>query len=220
MKLKFSEEIRSQFPDLRVLTVRLAGVRVERKKKELEEFKEEIISDVRSEYELEELKDVNIFRVYRDFFWRVGIDPTKVRPAAEALTRRILQGKSLPTINTFVDAYNLASLRSGVPLAAFDFRTLEGDLKMRFAEKAEEFFGIGMTEPAVLDGEEIVISDSEKLIAIYPYRDSKETKISLDTDDVLLMVCGVPGVKGQLENAKETVIDYVTRFCDGDVKNE
>lgn len=219
MILEFNGEIKNQFPNLRVLTVRFMGVRVERKKEELEQFKREVISDVRDRYELEELKDVDIFREYRDFFWRIGIDPTKIRPASEALTRRVLQGKDLPTINTFVDTYNLASLSSGVPLAAFDFQTLEGDLEMRFAEEGEEFLGIGMDEPSVLEGGEIVISDSGKIIAVYPYRDSEETKISLDTDDVLLMVCGVPGVEGELEDAKETAVDFVTRFCDGDVNN-
>jgi len=99
---------------------------------------------------------VPIFRTYRDFFWEIDIDPTKTRPASEALVRRVLQGKTLPTINTLVDAYNLASLTSGIPLAAFDYQSLEGELEMRFARKGEEFLGIGMDGPKSLDGGEIV----------------------------------------------------------------
>lgn len=218
MNLKYSEELKKKFPNLQVLTTRVLGVKVEKKSPELEEFKKEIIRKIREEHNLEELKNTPIFRTYRDFFWGINIDPTKTRPAAEALTRRILQGKSLPTINTLVDAYNLASLDSGIPLAAFDNEVLKGELVMRFAREGEEFHGIGMSEPIHLDGEEIVTSDSEKLIAIYPYRDSDETKITLNTKNVLLMTCGVPGVEeSTLKDAERTVINYVTRFCGGEV---
>lgn len=219
MILKFSEEIEERFPELNVLTVQVSGVEIERSSEELEKFKEQVVKETREKYELEDLKDVPIFRTYRDFFWEIDIDPTKTRPASEALVRRILQGKGLPTINTLVDAYNLASIKSEVPLAAFDLSSLEDDLEMRFARAGEEFLGIGMDGPMSLDGGEIVVTDEEKLIAIYPYRDSEETKITGDTEEVLLMVCGVPGAGGKLREARETVIDYVTRFCGGEVED-
>ncbi len=215
MSLKYSREIKNKFPELKALTSLVKGVNVKKKSEKLQDFKEELYRKVREDYSLEKLKNVSIFRAYRDFFWEINIDPTKTRPASEALVRRILQGKELPTINTLVDAYNLASVSSGIPLAAFDNHTLEGDLKMRFARENEEFLGIGMNKPKVLDGGEIVISDSEKLIAVYPYRDSEETKITTETEDVLLMVCGVPGVEGKLKKAEDIMLGYVTRFCDG-----
>lgn len=216
MNLEYSEELKNRYPDLQALITLVEEVEVNEKSDELEELKKEVYQEVRSEYEIDVLKDVSTFRAYRDFFWDIDLDPTKTRPASEALVRRILQGKELPSINTLVDAYNLASVTTEVPLAAFDYRTLEGDLELRFAEEGEEFLGIGMDKPTVLDGGEIVVSDSEKLVAIYPYRDSEETKITGDTDAVLLMVCGVPGVnESKLSRAEETMFDYVKRFCDG-----
>ncbi len=216
--MEYSEKIRERFPGLNVLTNRIEEVNVEKKSEELEKFKGEVISKVQKKRDLEELKDVSIFRKYRDFFWEIDIDPTKTRPASEALVRRVLQGKTLPTINTLVDAYNLASLKAEIPLAAFDNDTLKGELTMRFAKNGEKFHGIGMNKPKKLNGGEIVISDSEKLIAIYPYRDSEETKITTNTNDVLLMVCGVPEVGKKLDKAQEIMINYVTRFCDGETK--
>ena len=32
---------------------------------------------------LEQVKDIPILRAYRDFYWKVGTDPTKTRPAGE-----------------------------------------------------------------------------------------------------------------------------------------
>lgn len=214
--LSFEPRLKERFPDLRVVVGRISGVRVERSGTTLEEFEGEVIAEVKREYNIEALKDIPVFRAYRDFFWRIGVDPTKVRPAAEALIRRILLGKSIPSINNVVDAYNLASIKTGIALAAFDINRLRGRLTMRFAKRGEEFLGIGMGEARELSGGEIVISDDEKLIAIYPHRDADDSKVTEKTESVLLLVCGVPNLeKNALLDAAETTIDYVTRFCGG-----
>ena len=171
---------------------------------------------VKQRYGLETLKDLPTFRAYRDFFWNVGIDPTKNRPAAEALIRRTLRGKTLPTINTFVDAYNLASMNTEIALAAFDSDKLRGDLHMRFAQKSDQFLGIGMHKPLELMGGEVVISDAAQVIAVYPYRDADHSKITKTTEAVLLLTCGVPGIhKEKLKEAAQITLQYVTKFCGG-----
>lgn len=208
--------LEERFPGLRVLACRIDGVRVESDDPKLQRFKEEIIEKVKRRYDLATVKNVQIFRVYRDFFWRVGIDPTKVRPAGEALVRRVLAGKPIPTINTLVDAYNLASIETGIAMGAFDANKLRGGLTLRFAREGEKFTGIGMGEPIELVGNELVVSDSEKLIAIYPYRDAEETKVTLATRNALMLICGVPGIEEKtLENAARKALEYVTRFCGG-----
>lgn len=217
MLLKVSDDLKGRFPRLQVLVSRVRGVKVERRSEELEGFKKEVVERVREGHELESLKDVPILRAYRDFFWRVGIDPTKNRPAGEALIRRVLRGKQIPSINTLVDAYNLASIKTGIALAAFDADKLEGGLLMRFALEGEEFLGIGMERPLELKGGEVVISDGKKLVAIYPYRDSNETKVTSSTKGILLLACGVPGIEEEiLQDALKTAVDYVTQFCGGE----
>ncbi len=164
----------------------------------------------------EQIRDQNVFRAYRDFFWRVGIDPTKTRPASEALTRRIIAGKSLPTINTLVDSYNLASVESFVAIAAFDVDLISEDLFMRKAREGERFRGIGMQAEIELKGVEVIIEDlqSPKLIAVYPYRDSDDSKVTLQTKKVLLMMCCVPGVPQEnLRHASALSKEFVERFC-------
>jgi DNA/RNA-binding domain of Phe-tRNA-synthetase-like protein len=209
-----SPEIKERFPDLDVRFKKVEKLTIKRESDALEEFKSVIIEETKNNYDLETLKDDPQMRLYRDFFWKIDIDPTKIRPASEALIRRILQGKPLPQINTAVDAYNLASIRSGVPLAAFDSSVLKGELSMRFAREGEEFYGIGMKEAKVLKGREIVIEDEEGLVAIYPYRDADKSKITLDTKEILLMSCGVPGVGGEkLDEAVNLAAEYLERHC-------
>jgi DNA/RNA-binding domain of Phe-tRNA-synthetase-like protein len=196
--------------------MKLRGAKVSLEDPELEVFKGEVIERIRSRWALEQLREHPVFRAYRDFFWRVGVDPTKTRPASEALIRRVLRGRSLPRINTFVDAYNLASMEAAVPLAAFDMAWLSGDLLMREATMGEEFLGIGMEKPVILEGGEVVVEDGEKLVAIYPYRDAEVAKITVDTEDILMLVCGVPNVGSDiLKQAERISAEYVTRFCGG-----
>jgi DNA/RNA-binding domain of Phe-tRNA-synthetase-like protein len=217
MSLKIDSKLKTRFPDLNVLTHHIKGVHVQKKNSELEDFKVEVMSQVRNDYSLNSVKDQPTFRAYRDFFWSIKIDPTKIRPAAEALIRRILAGKTLPCINTLVDSYNLASIKSRIALATFDADKLEGDLLMRFAEESEQFIGIGMDKPLILKGGEIVVSDQEKLVAVYPYRDADNTKVTEKTENITVVVCGVPGIhKQDVENAFQVALEYITRFCGGE----
>ncbi|HLB66958.1 MAG TPA: phenylalanine--tRNA ligase beta subunit-related protein [Thermoplasmata archaeon] len=202
------------FEGLDAVPFLLEGVRVASERADLDAYKVEVVERVRTAYTLETLKDVPELRAYRDFFWRVGIDPTKTRPAAEALIRRILGGKPLPKINTLVDAYNLASIETRIALAAFDVATFRGDLVMRMARAGEEFLGIGMKKPVVLTGHEVVNVDDVGPIAIYPYRDSARTAVTLSTRATVFLVCGVPGIHREtLLDAQAVTRDLVLRFC-------
>jgi len=67
-----------------------------------------------------------------------------------------------------------------------------------------------------LKGVEVVIEDRSTggLIAVYPYRDSEGSKVTEESKDVLLMMCGVPGLdEGVLERARTVCRDYVERVC-------
>ena len=212
--MKIDAPVHDTFPDLNILTTSIENVTVTPKSSSLEEFKKEFISEIKSSYTLETLKDVPELRLYRDFFWKIGIDPTKVRPASEALIRRVVQGKPLPTINTLVDTYNLASMESRIPLAAFDSDKISPDLLLRFAVKNEQFTGIGMKSPVLLEGNELVIESGDDIIALYPHRDADKSKVTLSTRAVLIVVCGVPGIPGEsLRNARTVAEEYIIRFC-------
>ncbi len=216
MFLKIGPKLGTRFPGLSALIIRVEGVEVGRELEELEDFKVEVMERTQGRWTLDQLREHPVFRAYRDFFWRVDVDPTKTRPASEALIRRVLRKRPIPKINTLVDAYNLASIETAIPLAAFDEDELSGELLMREAVTGEEFLGIGMEKPVVLKGGETVVEDGEKLIAIYPYRDADACKITLSTENTLMLICGVPNVdEDVLEGAGRVAVEYVTRFCGG-----
>lgn len=212
--MKFTNEVNDKFPDLNVAEGKMTSLVIRKESPDLEAFKVEAAQAIRSRYTLDNVKDDPNFRAYRDFFWSVGIDPTKTRPASEALVRRILSGGALPKINTAVDAYNLASALSGVPIAAFDADRINGDITMRFAREGEMFLGIGMREPVYLKPNQVVLVDKKDIIAIYPYRDSDSTKVTMDTKSIHIVSCGVPGVsRKKVRDAYDICAGYLRRYA-------
>ena len=89
---------------------------------------------------------------------------------------------------------------------------------MRFADRGEEFLGIGMDAPASLNGGEVIMSDSARLVVVYPYRDADHSEITPQTQNLMLVSCGVPGISvDQIEAAAERASEFVLRFCGGEV---
>jgi len=214
LNIEIFDDVLRKFPDLRVLMREVKDITVSEIDPGLEKFKEDFYAEVRHRFTLEGLKDESIFKAYRNFFWRIGVDPTKVRPAAEALIRKVLGGRPIPCINTVVDAYNLASMTTCIALAAFDIYKLNGNIVMRFANKGEEFLGIGMDKPVILTGGEVIMTDASRLLAIYPHRDAEYSKITLQTNDLVIISCGVPGIPvEQLREAVDNACNFIIKFC-------
>jgi DNA/RNA-binding domain of Phe-tRNA-synthetase-like protein len=216
MKIELTKDIQEKFLGLIVDSFQLKDLNIENVSAELEKFKGKVAEEIKSDYTIKTVKDAPLIRLYRDFYWRAGIDPTKTRPASEALIRRVLKERPLPRINTLVDIYNLASMKTNMALAAFDAGTIAGNLEMKLATPGEKFLGIGMQKPLTLSGKEPVITDKEKTIAVYPYRDSEVTKVTLETKDTIILVCGVPGITPvMIEKTAALATEYITQFCGG-----
>jgi len=214
--LKLDPKLRERFPDLNAEIIHFRDVHVGRQDQRLEEYKDMVALRLKERWNLDQLRDDPVFRAYRDFFWRLGIDPTKNRPAAEALIRRVLRDSPIPRINTWVDAYNLVSMETAIPIASFDADLLGGELLMREATAGEEFTGIGMEKPVTLTGGEAVIEDGDRLVAIYPYRDADHSKVTFKTVNVLMLMCGSPGITlDTLSQASLVAKDILPRFCGG-----
>jgi DNA/RNA-binding domain of Phe-tRNA-synthetase-like protein len=212
--LEIHRNLQEKFPGLAAQIIKFKDINIETENNELEEYKKEIQNKIKAKWNIEELREDPIFRAYRDFFWKLGIDPTKIRPAAEALIRRVLKDKPIPKINTWVDTYNIASIETAIPIASFDADLLSGKLFMREANKGEKFLGISMKKPVLLKGGEALIEDGERLVAIYPYRDAEYSKVTLETRNVHMLMCGAPNITLKKLNESSTISQNIlNRFC-------
>ena len=149
------------------------------------------------------VKDINKFStIYatRNTYKKLGKDPNRYRPSAEALRRRILKGVELYKINTLVDAINLISLKTGYSIGGFDACLILGNLELGVGEKDEKFEAIAR---GLLNIEGLpVYRDSIGGIGT-PTSDEERTKISLNSNKLLMLLNAYSGKEG-LEEA----IDY------------
>ncbi len=174
--------------------------------------------EARTLYSLQGLAENPAVKALRRFYWRIGVDPTKQRPASEALLRRVLRGRSLPRINCCVDAGNAVSLLTLVPIGIYDVARLKPPLTLRYSRRGEPFHPIGGKQ-LTLDEEQIVLADTEKVVHIFPYRDGEDTKVTEATRDVLIVAAGVPGLEPQIvEAAARETADAIAEHCGGEAE--
>lgn len=64
----------------------------------------------------------------RSAYKALGKEPSRYRPSAEALRRRIKSGKSLYKISPAVDIINLISIESGVSIGGYDFDSIQSPI--------------------------------------------------------------------------------------------
>jgi DNA/RNA-binding domain of Phe-tRNA-synthetase-like protein len=170
--------------------IQMVGVKVSTSKPEFEEFERSVFERVRAEMTLDALKDDCVFRSFRDLYWSFGLDPTKERVSSEALLRRILVGQNLWRVNNVVDTANVASVAHKLPIGLTDVSKLAGQLTVRTARRGELFHKIG-GESLECRGREIVVADEEKIVCYgYATHDSDLTRVTDQTNEVLLLVYG------------------------------
>ena len=158
----------------------------------------------------ESLKQMSGIAATRRVYKACGKDPSRYRPASEALIRRILQGKELYQIDTLVDLINLASIRFGYSIGGFDADKFVGDtLTLGVGRKDEPYEGIGR---GVINIEGLPVYRDEEGGVGTPTSDHERTKITLATTHMLVLINGYDGNEEQvLANAqfiRQLVVDY------------
>lgn len=163
---------------------------------------------------IETLKEISGIAATRRIYRICGKDPSRYRPAAEALIRRILQGKTLYQIDTLVDLINLASMKYGYSLGGFDADKFVGNtLELGVGKEGEPYEGIGRGMiniqglPVYRDGIGGVGT---------PTSDNERTKITINTNHLLVLINGYDGNEALVRQNAEFVQQLIKRFCKSD----
>jgi DNA/RNA-binding domain of Phe-tRNA-synthetase-like protein len=130
-------------------------------------------------------------RTTREAYKVLGKDPARYRGSAEALLRRIVAGKGLPKINAVVDAINLLSVESRLPVCLFDLARVSGEITFRAGRVGESYRGIGKY-PLNLEGLPVFSDDLGAFGS--PTSDSERTMVTAETHHILLIVISFGGV--------------------------
>lgn len=110
---------------------------------------------VRAERELAELSSDPTVAGLRKLFRDAGCDPTRYRPASEALLRRLLKGDDLPAIHPLVDLNNCLSARLAVPCCVMAEGTTEPPYGLRAGHEGESYESL--RGPFKLEGRPLLV---------------------------------------------------------------
>jgi DNA/RNA-binding domain of Phe-tRNA-synthetase-like protein len=153
--------------------------------------------------------DIPAIAAARLAFRALGKDPSRYRVSSEALIRRLDQGKALYRINTVADTNNLVSLYTGMSAGCYRIGALTPPLTFRKAGPGESYEAIGRG-PFNLENLP-VLADAQGPFGS-PTSDSERTMITLDAEQVLMVIYGFGEAKG-LARAMDFAADCLTSYC-------
>ena len=209
IEVNFSEIISSSFPDLKVLQIEA----VVDNPPTSDDLWNEILKaseELKGKYSLPELNKRRSIDATRKAYKKLGKDPNRYRPSAEALGRRIINDKGIYRLSTLIDIINLISIKSGYSIGGFDISKIAGNKLTLDAGKPEDIFnGIGR---GLLNIEGLpVYRDSMGGIGT-PTSDEERTKIGAATTHLLMLV-NVYGEEMSIEETENMVKEYLSRYA-------
>lgn len=214
INIQVSEEIREACPDF-VGAAIYAEVRNSAFNPALWQEIDRFTAEYRTRYTLESIKEMKPIQATRQAYKRCGKDPSRYRPAAEALCRRILRDIPLYQIDTLVDLINLVSIATGYSIGGFDADKIQGGtLVLGIGKAGEPYEGIGRGE---LNIEGMPVYRDQAGGIGTPTSDNERTKLDLNTTRLLTIINGYNGIEG-LREAAELMIRLLKEFAGA--KNE
>lgn len=162
----------------------------------------------------ESLKEIASIAATRRVYKACGKDPSRYRPASEALIRRVLQGKALYQIDTLVDLINLASISYGYSIGGFDASKFVGDtLTLGIGREGEPYEGIGrgMINIHGLP----VYRDAQGGVGT-PTSDNERTKIDIGTRHLVVLINGYDGDAQRVTDNARFIQSLLQKYCQSD----
>jgi len=175
---------------------------------------ETLCGKLRQELTTESLKEMTSIAATRRVYKACGKDPSRYRPASEALIRRALQGKDLYQRDTLVDLVNLASIAYGYSIGGFDADKFVGDtLTLGIGREGEPYEGIGrgMINIHGLP----VYRDAEGGVGT-PTSDHERTKMNLDMRHLVVLINGYDGNEQRVRENAEYIQALLRRYAQSD----
>lgn len=139
----------------------------------------------------------------------LGKDVKRYRNSAEAMNRRILQGKGLYRINNVVEVNNLISVKTGYSLGTYDLAHINGEVRWTVTGEGVHYQGIG--KDAVNIEFLPVLCDDEGFFG-NPNSDNVRAMITENSKRILMCIYGFGGVS-DLEQVLQDAVRTLTKYC-------
>lgn len=166
------------------------------------------IEELAAELSVEQIGSLPQVEAQRVAYRSLGKDPGRYRGAAEALLRRIAQGKGLYQVNTLVDINNLISLETCHPVGSYDCARLQPPIIFRIGMPGESYKGIGK---GLINIENLPVFADWLGPFGSPTSDSERAVITLDSQEILMIIISFGGPT-DMEHALTQAVDLLEGY--------
>jgi DNA/RNA-binding domain of Phe-tRNA-synthetase-like protein len=150
----------------------------------------DVAERARATYAVERLSEHPTVAALRRLFRQAGCDPTRYRPASEALLRRLLKGEELPAIHPLVDLNNCLSAELAVPVCVMDRGSLQPPFVWRAGRPGESYESL--KGPFNLEGKPLLVDEAGPCDA--PITGGERVKVREETQRAWLVAYLPAGV--------------------------
>ena len=185
-----------------------AKVKVEKSPRELLETLQDQTKTLAAALALEEIGSNAQLTASRETYKRLGKNPSRYRNSAEALLRRIVQGKGLYFINNVVDVNNLISLKAAISAGSYDLMGIRGPVIFSIGKSDQHYKGIGKD---LINVENLPILVDELGNFGSPTSDSERAMVTEKAKEILMILFafgGEAGLRSYLEEAAVLLEKY------------
>ncbi|MGK7379582.1 B3/B4 domain-containing protein [Planococcus sp. 1R117A] len=182
MELSINPKIIEILPDFKIGFIHYNNITVsdspQMLKGRLQLFQEQLYFDL----EEKELTDFPGLLEWQLIWKALGADPSRYRPSAEALYRRIKKQNYLKPIHSAVDMNSFLSLQYEIPLGLYDADNIEGNVEIALGTSSDQFEGLNNRVNTLTN---ILVSKDKQGAFGSPYVDSKRTAVTEATRNAL-----------------------------------
>ncbi len=136
----------------------------------------------------------------------------------DAMTKRILKGGTIGSINKAVDIYNFVSLKHCFTCGGENLDQIQGNMVLGFARGNEAFIPLGEDENAPpREGELIYYDEAGAIVRSWLWREADRTKITEEAKNILLyMECINPKRHEAFSQAVQELAQIATERLGGE----
>ena len=209
-EIKFEIDERVKELGLKFYAAQINNITIRKKNESLEKLKKEAENQA---------KDLNLEsnRIYIE--GKRLYKNKNFEPPYGYLTRLIKEKGGLPTINTVVDSYNIASIKHLISAGAHDAAKIKGRVRFTIANGSEKYIPLGGAQLEKIEEGEYACIDDEHVLCRLDVKQSEYTKVDDKTKSVMVYAQGNKENDGMdLKQSLKEICESIVKFCGGSYK--
>lgn len=184
MEIRIHNSISNAVPNGRLAYLTVKDVVVRGTPPGLSQEFSQLQAEVAKIYNLDILPKLPRVLAVRNMYKKLDFDPSRYRPASEALIRRVLQKKDLYFVNSAVDVNNYCSIKFLLPFGLYDLDQISSDI---IYQRASEGSYVNIAGHVVSTENKPFLTDSSGVFG-NPTSDARRTAVTLATRNLLAVV--------------------------------